>query len=88
MRITSGEYCTLDRSDWDKLRAIGCDSGWYRAENATTGKTTIAVQSKHHRMPLVPLSRVILGASPRHRIQYSGGPFDLRRKSLTMLEAR
>ncbi|MEJ8822233.1 hypothetical protein WKW80_09295 [Variovorax humicola] len=86
VKLSTGEYVTVDADAWDMLRAVGCSSGWARTANPATGKTSITFPSRSPRMPMVFLSRLITGASRRQRVIHTRGPFDLRRSSLKLVD--
>jgi hypothetical protein len=85
--LTKGPKVLMWSADFDRLQACGLDyRQWFLSENPSSRAVSVRIPSVNPRLPILLVSRVILGALPHEIVQYDGGSFDLRRSSIRLIE--
>ncbi|MGF6226214.1 hypothetical protein QFZ27_000169 [Inquilinus ginsengisoli] len=77
-----GGTCTVDRADWDALLARGVSPNWYLGTSGVGLNRKPAIRTTH-RGKIVQVARLILEATPNHRLVYrTSDRTDLRRVNI------
>jgi hypothetical protein len=85
--LTKGPRVLMWSADFDRLQACGINyRDWFLSENPMTRSVAVRIPSVSPRLPMLLVSRVILGALPHEIVQYDGGSFDLRRSAIRLID--
>jgi len=75
---------TIDRADWDRLLARGVSPNWYLGTSGIGPNRKPAIRTTR-RGEIVQVARLILGATPNHRLVYrTSDRTDLRRVNISL----
>jgi hypothetical protein len=83
----AGHFATLDKADYDRLVADGISLCWVLGTTGNRPGRHPGVKVRVADKAQVPVGRLILGATPNHRLVYaSGDRTDLRRANISLKE--
>ncbi|WP_342238102.1 hypothetical protein [Inquilinus sp. OTU3971] len=76
--------CTVDRTDWDALLARGVSPNWYLGTSGVGRNRKPAIRTTR-RGEIVQVARLVLEATPNHRLVYrTSDRTDLRRVNISL----
>lgn len=78
--LQNGSVVRVERGDYERLRKMGWLGRW--TARKVTGNNTYP--SVNHGTRIIPLGRVVLGATPGEVVRYLGSKLDLRRENLAL----